>query len=379
MTDRLTKRVLTAQSGLSLIELMVALAIGMTVSMAIFSTLLTSQQQTKTTSSVNSRNQAGAFATYQLDQLIRNAGSGLLDYTNIVAGINVPSYGCALHIAKNGQTLLPASAFPAPFNTVSGQMRLLPFLIQNGAANASDVLLMMATGGVLSSLPGVLSAAPTASELVMNTLVNYKANDLLLLVGTTLQPCIVSQVQSSFSAVETSNRLPLAGEYAHASVAGVDIGDAEQFVVNLGQSPKFLLLGVSEQDHHLYQYDLLQPRSTTVTNANPNLFIENVYSLQAVYGVDPNDDGDMSDMIWVQPTGAYSYANLSGDPATIQRIKAVKVALVLRADARDANDVSDNTLTLFADTAVSQTVSLNDTHYRYRAFEITVPIRNSIL
>lgn len=367
------------QSGMSLVELMVAITIGMVVSIAIFSTLLTSQQQNKTITSVNSRNQAGAYASYQMDQLIRNAGTGLLDYSDVVAGINVASYGCLLHVAKSGQTLLPTAAFSAPFNTVSGQVRLAPFLIQNGTANASDVLMLMSTGGVLSSLPGLLSSTPTASELVVNTLLNYRANDLLLVVGTSMQPCIVSQAESSFAAVETSNSLPLSGDYANSSVAGVNMGDAEEYVVNLGQTPKFLLLGVSEQDHHLYQYDMLQPKSTTVTNANPNLFIENVYSLQAIYGVDPNNDGDLSDLTWVQPTGTYAYANLSADPATMQRIKAVKVAMVLRADARDAQAVSENTVTIFADTTVAQTITLSDAHYRYRAFEVTVPIRNSIL
>lgn len=379
MRGDLSRRQLHHQTGLSLVELMVAITISMIVSIAIFSTLLTSQQQNKTTTAVNSRNQAGAFASYQLDQLIRNAGTGLLDYSDVVAGVNVASYGCLLHVAKSGQTLLPSAAFNAPFNTVSGQVRLAPFLIQNGAADASDVLMLMSTGGVLSSLPGLLNSTPTASELVVNTLLNYKANDLLLLVGSSLQPCIISQAESTFAAVETSNNLPLSGDYASSSVAGVNMSDAEEYVVNLGQTPKFLLLGVSEQDHHLYQYDLLQPRNTTVTNANPNLFIENVYSLQAIYGVDPNNDGDLSDLTWVQPTGTYSYANLSGDPATMQRIKAVKVAMVLRADARDAKEVSESTVTIFADTAISQTVTLSDAHYRYRAFEVTVPIRNSIL
>lgn len=379
MIKRRMKADLNRQTGLSLIELMVALAISMIVSIAVFSTLLTSQQQNKTTTSVNSRNQAGAFASHQLDLLIRNAGTGLLDYTNLVEGVNVPSYGCLLHAAKNGQTLLPSGTFDAPFNTVPGQVRLAPFLIQNGLAGASDVLMMMSTGGVLSSLPGLLLTAPTSSELVLSPLLNYKANDLVLLVGNSLQPCLVSQAESSFTAVETSNTLPLSGDYANSSVAGVSMSAAEEYVVNLGQTPKFLLLGVSEQDHHLYQYDLLQPKNTTLTNANPNLFIENVYSLQAIYGVDPNNDGDLSDLTWVQPTGTYSYANLTADPATMQRIKAVKVAMVLRADARDAKAVSDSSVTIFADTTVSQTVTLSDAHYRYRAFEVTVPIRNSIL
>ncbi len=368
-----------AQTGFSLVELMVALAIGMIVSIAVFSTLLTSQQQTKTTTSVNSRNQAGAFAAHQLDFMLRNAGTGLLDYSDTVAGIDVPSYGCLVHAAKNGQTLLPSGSFMAPFNTLSGQIRLAPFLIKNGIAGVSDTLLMMHTSGSLSSLPSQLLSAPTSASLNINNVLNYRGQDRLLVVGDALQPCLISQAQTGFTASAGVTAVPLAGEYYQASIDGVSLSTVDQYVVSLGQSPKFILLGVSETDGNLYQYDLLEPVSDTVTNANPNLFIENVVSMQAVYGVDPNGDGDLTDLAWVPPTGSYDYAAISADPQMITRIKAVKIALVLRADEREANAVSEDSVTVFADTSVPLTLALDDTHYRYKAFEVTIPIRNSLL
>ncbi len=371
--DRLSQR------GLSLVELMVALAIAMIVSIAVFSTLLTSQQQTKTTTSVNSRNQAGAFAAHQLDFMLRNAGTGLLDYSGSVAGINVPSYGCLVHAAKNGQTLLPSAVFAAPFDTLSGQVRLAPLLIKNGAAGVSDTLLMMHTSGSLSSLPSQLLSAPASASLNINNVLNYRGQDRLLVVGGSLQPCLMSQAQTGFTAAAGMTAIPLAGEYYQASINGVDLSTVDEYVVSLGQSPKFILLGVSETDSNLYQYDLLEPANNTITNANPNLFIENVVSMQALYGVDPNGDGNLADLSWVQPTGSYDYAAISADPEMIARIKAVKVALVLRADEREANVVSEGSVTVFADTSVPLTLSLADTHYRYKAFEVTIPIRNSLL
>lgn len=368
-----------SQSGLSLIEVMVALVLSLVVSFAIFSTLIASQQQTKNTSAVNSRNQAGAYAAYQLDQLVRNAGAGLLDYSGIVTGVSAPVSGCLLYAAKNGQRLLPASSLSAPFSSFPSQVRAAPLLIHNGSGTTSDILFMMTTGGVLSSMPSVFTNTATATSLPVHSSINYRANDLLLLVGNTLQPCMVSQVQTGFVAAETTNNVPLSGDYAHSTIAGVGVSAAQSYAVDIGKTPKLLLLGVSDTDHYLYQYDLLQPQANTVSNANPSLFIENVYSMQAIYGVDVNGDGDLADLAWVQPTGAYAYTSLTNDPAAIQRIKAVKIALVLRADARDTEVVANNDVTIFADTSVAQTITLGDTHYRYRAFEITVPIRNSML
>lgn len=367
------------QTGFSMVELMVALVIAMIVSMAVFSTLITSQQQTKTTTSVNSRNQAGAFAAHQLDLLVRNAGTGLLDYSGLVAGIDSSSYGCLLHVAKSGQTLLPTAALAAPFNTMSGQVRLAPFLIKNGTANANDILLMMHTAGSLSSLPSQLLSPPAAASLTSNNLIAYQGQDRVLVVGESAQPCLMSQVEASFAAAQGVNNLPLAGHYYQASINGVSLSSAEQYVLNLGQLPKFMLLGVSDQDGHLYQYDLLEPANNTITNANPNLFIENVVSLQAIYGVDNNGDGDLTDLTWVQPTGAYDYATINADPDMISRIKAIKVALVMRADARDGSVVSESNVTIFSDTTIPMTIPLADTHYRYKAFEVTIPIRNSLL
>lgn len=379
MHQRLTFHVKRKQSGFNLIELMIALTISLIVSMAVFSTLLTSQKSNKTTTSVNSTNQAGAYAVFQLDQLIRNAGAGLVDYSGNVTGIHDASYSCLLHAAKNGQTLLPTASFPAPFDSIGGQLRLAPFLIHDGGANTSDDLVIMAASSTFSSIPRQFTSPSNTTTLNLNNLIGLTSQDRLLIVGSNQQACFVSQVESSFTASETDTALPLGGEYYQANIGGQSIDSANQYVINLGQSPTFLMLAVSHADHHLYQFDLLAPKNNTITNANPNIFIENVYQLQALYGIDANGDGDLSDLTWAPATGSYAFAALQTNPDLMSRIKAIKVALILRADARDEKVVTSNNLTVFADTPIAQTIAIDNQNYRYKAFEVTIPIRNNMM
>ena len=64
------------QSGFSLIELLVAMIIGLIVSLAVYTVLTTFEARKRTTTSVNDTSQANTYALYQLDKKLRSAGSG---------------------------------------------------------------------------------------------------------------------------------------------------------------------------------------------------------------------------------------------------------------------------------------------------------------
>lgn len=81
------------QSGLSLVELMVAMVIGLIVSLAVFSVLQTFEGRKRSTTSVNDIDQAGNYALYTLDKLLRSAGSGLSQSDGAM-------FGCTLSASK---------------------------------------------------------------------------------------------------------------------------------------------------------------------------------------------------------------------------------------------------------------------------------------
>lgn len=372
------------QTGFSLIELLVALIVGLLASMAVYSVMSVNEGRKRTTTSVNDIDQAGAYALYQIDQAVRNAGAGLGLAFNESQSVT-STLGCPIHAVNSGAQIMPAGTFPAPFATVSGTIRLAPIIIMDGAAGAGgDVIIAMSGSSGLSEIPTEFStAASNLLQLNLENIVGFRANDrILLLDAASTQPCFISQVAASFIAKEDESVLPLGGAFYQGTIAGNTITSAKTFAVNLGQTPSFTMLGVGD-NNILFQYDLLRAAAATADDANPATFIENTYQMQALYGVDIDGNNTVASITWVTPTGNYSAANLlNGSAAASARlatIKAIKVGLVLRASLDETKAVSNNSLTLFSDTTSPVTVALNPNTFRYRAFEATIPLRNNLL
>lgn len=372
------------QSGFSLIELLVALIVGLLASMAVYSVMSVNEGRKRTTTSVNDIDQAGAYALYQIDQAVRNAGAGLGLEFNESQDVT-STLGCQLHAARSGAQIMPAGTFPAPFAAVNGNIRLAPIVIMDGAAGGGgDVIMAMSGSGGLSEIPTEFStAASNLLQLNLENIVSFRANDrILLLDAASTQPCFISQVNATFVAKEDVSVLPLGGIFYQGVIAGNNITSAQTFAVNLGQTPSFTMLGVGA-NNILFQYDLFRAAAATADDANPATFIENAYQMHALYGVDIDGNDTVASIQWVTPTGNYASANLLNGSAVasarLATIKAIKIGLVLRASLDEAKKVSNNTLTLFSDTASPVTVTLNPNTFRYRAFEATIPLRNNLL
>lgn len=372
------------QGGFSLIELLIALVVGLLASMAVYSVMSVSESRKRTTTSVNDIDQAGAYALYQLDQEVRNAGSGLgmayNDYQDVTS-----TFGCPLHAAKGGAQVMPAATFPAPFASVGNTVRLAPIVILNGTAGAGgDVIIAMSGSGGIAEIPTKFSSSTSnLLQLSLENIVGFRAKDLVLLLDSaSTQPCFISQVNTTFVAEANKSVLPLAGTYYQGTIAGNTITSAQTFAINLGQSPSFTMLGVGT-NNTLFKYDLLKASAATADDANPAVFVENIYQMQALYGVDIDGDDAVASITWVPPTGNYSAANLLNGSATaaarLATIKAIKIGLVLRTDLDETKTVSNDKLTLFSDTTSPITVDLSPVTYRYRAFEATIPLRNNLL
>ena len=398
------------QTGLSLIELMVVLVISMIIVGAVFGMMSVSEGRKRTTMSVNDINQGGMFALYQLDKAVRSAGSGFSQ--------NWPlTYGCRLNVNLNGDQILPLPAtIAAPFTGLPAQLgglRLAPVLIvQNGtplATGSSDVLITMAGNAGFGEIPAEFSGtAPALAGNVVNlSLVNtmtFNDGNLVLVADRNdaqgnVQPCYVGQVQTGFTG-SVAVQLPLAGAY-NAS-AGKD-GDATSISatgiamnlgnVGAGNLPGFAVYGVGANQTLMF-YDLLQSGGNgygTVPLA------DGVLEMHALYGIDPNNNGTIS---WQAPTGAFDAAQLSNGSQTaaanLYAIKAVRIGLILRTSLPERAQqligspstdtatgvVSPGPLVLFADVpglSYTRTLQGAEQNYRYRVFETTIPLRNTLL
>jgi type IV pilus assembly protein PilW len=366
-----------AQRGMSLIELLVAMAIGLVMSLAIFGVLAVSEGLKRTTTSVNDIDQAGNYAMYTIDKWVRSAGSGFAQGAAY-------AFGCTVHASKSTTQILPAtSAPPAPFAAVNTNFRLAPILIAPGAA--SDVLIVMAGSAGFGETPVDFSEDSAASALTLTNTVSFKANDVVLVAdmqGTsTMTPCMVQQVTAV-----AGKTLNLGGAYASATIGSQSLTamPRESTTINLGNivgnnPPSFLMIGVGA-DNTLFSYDLLQ------TTATPLLPIAtSVVEMHALYGVDNDDNGTID--AWVDPSSSATYAVtalMAGDATAnglLQSIKAVRVGLITRTSLPEKDTVAPATLTLFSDLGATYTRTLTSDErlFRHRTIESTIPIRNAML
>jgi type IV pilus assembly protein PilW len=391
------------QSGVTLIEMMVALVIGMVLSIAVMLVLSTFEGRRRTLGSTSDLDQAGALAMFQLDRWIRSAGSGLGQGSGY-------AYGCKLFAARSGSQILPVpGALPSPFAAVNpgeaGVFRLAPVLILPGqttpnvSGKPSDVLVVMSAGNDASQAPAVLTAPPTGTQLTAANVTEFSPSDLLLVADHHKSAaggpadCVVSQVSASLASSGVGTAIPLGGTgstYDGANVSGSSIANLTDDPVAFdlgastlsgnGQPPAFHLIGVGDNDS-LVAFDLLQ-----IAGAVPQGQADGVFEMHAVYGIDSTGSTDNKIDQWVGAGSAspYSVAALSDGSAgamkLLKNIRAVRVGLILRTSLPEKAVVTPGALTLFADLpglALTRTLTPSEQHFRYRVIETTVPVRNN--
>jgi type IV pilus assembly protein PilW len=371
------------QQGFSLIELLVAMAIGLVVTLAASSVLLNFEGNKRKMTSVNDVNQAGAYISYVLDRSVRSAGSGF-------ASRGAQAYGCSINASRSGTAILPAPlALPAPFASLDRNFRLAPLVIYAGASEAgSDVLAFMKGSHGFGESPVLIipgSVSPTQLR-TLNTL-GWRNNDMALVFQQGLG-CLIEQVGGAGFAGSSSQILPFSGTYYTAAGTNVALADfggggGDTYVAALGNvvdnRPEFQVVGVGA-NNTLFSYDLLRFEGAGTT---PQTIADGVVELRAVYGIDENDDGVRDG--WASPSAAgWTSASLLNGSATatnlLRSIVAVRIGLILRTSAPDKEVVSPTELKLFSDLggALEQTRTLtaDERLFRHRTVELTVPLRN---
>ena len=391
--------------GFSLIELMVGVAIGLVVTLAIFQVLVASESRKRSLTGVNDVSQSGAYGVYAIDRILRSAGTGYAQGLDRVGGCRISA---RLPVAT-GETLPRANPFPAPFTAVPQGQRLAPVVIFANASDAgSDVLMVMSGasgyGEVLANVqPGSIGAA----DLRLTNTIGYRAGDLMMIAGG--GECLISQVDAAkplcagqigapTGTTVCGPLLPLGGDYftsngPNTSLATLN-GVAGVFTFTLGNPalgnpPEFTLLGVGANST-LFRHDLLLSNGQNVSEP----IAEGVRVLRAVYGVDTNNDGVLDG--WQSPVDAgWDAASLmNGSVVSNQRLRqivAVRVGMVLRSSVIEKEvspgvPVAPANLTLFGDLPVPvsvQNVDLTQAgenrNMRHRTVEVTVPLRNLLL
>lgn len=383
-------------AGFSIIELLVAVAIGLVVSLAMFGVLSASEGRKRTSVSMNDANQSGAYAAYTLDRVLRSAGTGFSQGWAKVGG-------CRLNAVLPSGTWPRTAALPAPFAAVPPTLRLAPIVIFQGASAAgSDVLMVMSGAAGFGESPTAvpLPSGITANDIPLLNTIGFRQNDLVLLSGG--GECLLTQVASTKAACSGDEGvttptpcgadLPLGGNYYSAEAGNTSLSamasltDVNAFSIGnpTTNRPQFQLYGVGDNST-LFSHDLLLLNGSDTSQP----IAEGVRELHAVYGLDTNDDGILD--TWQAPTTGGVWdgeALMDGSPASVARLRqivAVRIGLVMRSSLVEREIVAAEDLTLFSDlpSAVQMTVDLTRTsenrNQRHRTIEITVPVRNLLM
>jgi type IV pilus assembly protein PilW len=382
------------QRGMTLVELLVAMVIGLGVTLAVSTLLVAGENHKRTTTSTNDAEQTGAFAFYALDRALRGAGSAIAESA-------YPSDRGVLGCRLNAGSFLPrATAFPAPFATAflggaPSTLRVAPLLIGKGQSDntASDALVVMGGSGAAGGVSRAINGTGSATSLILESTVGFSQYDMALVSQSGTTDCLLEEVSSISSppTLALSNTYPY---YTAGSTTALSTlaASTASYVTPIGNAQannvQFQLFGVGTNDT-LYSYDLLQNQlqvQGTGTDTSQAI-ADGVVQMNAIYGIEGTATPGVIGT-WAGPGDVgYDINTVMITPATMETIIAVRVALVVRGEYYDKNPVSPTSLVIFngytngAGTALSKTIALNSTaqHYRYRVFEFTVPLRNMLL
>jgi type IV pilus assembly protein PilW len=345
--------------GFSLVEVMVALVIGMFGVLIMMQVLSVSEGQKRSTTGSNDAMNEGVMALYALQSDVRMSGYGITD-TKILGCDLVLRPGLTLTGGVAPVTIFPATpaAFPAYFPVPD--------------ANTDGLLIFYGSGNGTPQGDPILNVG----NIVLTPSI-FAANDWVIDAPTTVRPspCILNlnRVANVVSpAVNISNIF---------GTTALTKGDT---LFNLGQTVR--AMGYAVRGGNLTMCDYGDAAKNCTVAGNWDAIANNIVSLRAQYGRDTAAAGVMDGIVDIYDQTTPSVAVTPNTACSWSRISAVRLAIVARsvqyektavtavaplwegAVANNPLGSSGNPIVLSADP--------NWQNYRYKVFQTVVPIRN---
>jgi type IV pilus assembly protein PilW len=346
----------TRQAGLSLVEVMVAVLIGLIGILIITQAYITGDRFNRSTLGEGGAQTNGLIALYNVERDVRLGGYGIATSAALGCGLAHWYYSGAYAVVDGG---------PLP------NIRIAPVMI-TATAGEPDKITVLYGGESERVMPTrVTGFNGGANQAVLDGVAGFLANDMLLLVGGA--GCSFARVtapDTTAQRVTMDTTLPFnppgwATFPAHAE------GDV---AINLGATPVLREYSISAENKLRLTEGLLQVGA----NSSQDL-VDGIVDLRAQYGKDTNADGVVDAWNTTLPASAAEW----------QQVLALRVAVLARIgnyEKPSAGTDCDATVPANApawtggafDKLDFATASSPDRCYRYRVFETTVPMRNMI-
>lgn len=362
------------QAGLSLVELLIGILIGLVATLAISHLFGEFEARKRVIASGADAQSSGLMALYYVQRDAQNAGFSLPTYNS-----NDPSpLLCPLNTSISQQGVV---------------LNLTPILIADGGT-ASDVVRIRygnsASGGASVRATGLLSAPTLDSRLL-----GCHENDVVLFHQTAgVARCSMARIQK------------LNGDRSINNLSEFNTAPTSSPVTDLNGADRVRFACLGDWNEYAYavnpQNELTRtggtPDSATFPDSTAVPVVSDVVALQAQYGVANTIDPAVTSATaaaylnrvdtWVDATGVF------GPTMTLidrNRIRAIRIAVVARDGALQKKAVSQacdggatglSRVCVWSSDATPLKVDLSHVNdwqrYRYRVFEAVIPLRNVI-
>jgi type IV pilus assembly protein PilW len=383
--------------GFSLVELMVAIVIGMLSMLVVLQVFTTFEEQKRVSTGGSESLEHGAIALNMLAARIGQAGFGMM----------VPNTLDCL-VRGSNEPLLAAGA------DVDYQFRLRPVFITQGANGAPDRVSI-----IFGSSPMILGGAAlvedqdgTAAEFKVTDTYGFSPRNKFIVA----QPYSGSGVRKDCTLREATE-VTQTSPFVIKHVSRFNYTDNKQpeksknnksggSSVAYNRGAKIYNFGTLASPVFSINNGALLLGSSMAAEADWQLLLDNVVSLQAQYGFDTRAESARNGTLVVD-TFSEAFLDADGDAANIDsvngdaddwlRLGALRIGLVVRTsqaemaasrNVADCTATTNNTITFpwaYRDASdtnkASLTVNIEDGRadwrcYRYKAFETVVALRN---
>lgn len=362
------------QRGVTLIELMVGMVIGLLVTLVIAQVAKVYEGNKRNTTAGADAQVNGAIALHTLQRDLLAAGYGLT---------SKGASGCPIN-GRNAGTLYTWT--------------LAPVIITDGANDAPDALQTLSSNRANFALPVRVFSAHlrNATEFVLGnsttdlTNIGNAVGDLMVAIPADFSACSLFQVSRVCGAgaaapctsvngirhdtVDATSGIAYAWNQDGNAAGTVFPGltsttvsyESGSTLVNVGTLAD-RIYSIVNNGLHLSEFQSTTPATRKVQELFPQ-----IVNLQAVYGKDTDGDKVIDAWNTTLPTSHAEWA----------QVLAVRVALVSRSTQYEPEAVTTAQPTWTPNGTTAATLKINHLpdwqHYRYRVFETVVPLRNMI-
>lgn len=345
------------EHGFGLVELMVAVVIGIIASLAILQTLVAFEgQKARTTSGADAQTN-GAVALYSIVRDLQMSGFGLIPTAD-----NSP-LECAAQPVIDGISLTPVIAQDGADGPIGDQIQ-----IRYGLSRGTQITPTAGasfTAGVATRIVDGGTAGATSMVTVDNHFGCARRDVVLSVIGNN---CQMTRVTDD-AALSVSQIPPLAAAFQLQLVSAPGAGFNNGSLACIGDWRQVVYTVTATGDLAL--------------NGTP--IVSGIYSIQMQYGIAATAASNQV-ACWANPGAADcggGWNNIDALAAAQRnRIKAVKIAVIARSQQRENAAVTAGNIRVFASGPNANPVDVgiagDNQNFRYRSFETVVPLRNTV-